>query len=195
MITFPRIIRAHLCDLWLNSFRLILLIWVSGKARAVISNRKGWKMTRMFVGLLLVGAVATSLLAVDSDKSAERERAFAAKLTGAKLLGSYSIDGKDAGANKPDRYQIVSAKKQQGSDWLITAKMKVGENEIDIPIPIKVYWADDTPVMSLTDLTIPGVGTFTARVMFHGDRYAGTWQHGEVGGHMWGLVEKPDAKK
>ena len=73
--------------------------------------------------------------------------------------------------------------------------MKVGENEIDVPIPIKVYWADDTPVMSLTDLTIPGVGTFTARVMFHGDRYAGTWQHGEVGGHMWGLVEKPDAKK
>ena len=26
MITFPRLIRAHLRDLWLNSFRLILLI-------------------------------------------------------------------------------------------------------------------------------------------------------------------------
>ncbi|MEI8021675.1 MAG: hypothetical protein WCH39_25925, partial [Schlesneria sp.] len=96
--------------------------------------------------------------------------------------------------NKPDKYQIVSAKKLNGDDWVITSKMKIGENEVDIPIVIKVFWADDTPVMSLTDLTIPGMGTFTARVMFFGDRYAGTWQHGEKGGHMWGIVEKTAPK-
>jgi hypothetical protein len=111
-------------------------------------------------------------------------------LTGATLAGFFSLDGKESAPNKPDKYQIVSAKKLNGDDWVITSKMKIGENEVDIPIVIKVFWADDTPVMSLTDLTIPGMGTFTARVMFFGDRYAGTWQHGEKGGHMWGIVEK-----
>ena len=77
----------------------------------------------------------------------------------------------------------------------MTAKMKVGDNELDVPVPIKLYWADDTPIMSLTDLTIPGMGTFTSRVMFYGDRYAGTWQHGAAGGHMWGTVEQPAPKK
>jgi hypothetical protein len=142
-------------------------------------------------------AVSVSALAVDSDKKAEREareKAFSTKLTGGTLAGFFSLDGKESAPNKPDRYQIVSAKKLNGDDWVITSKMKIGDNEVDIPIVIKVYWADDTPVMSLTDLTIPGMGTFTARVMFYGDRYAGTWQHGEKGGHMWGIVEKSAPK-
>ncbi len=155
-------------------------------------------MRTAFAGLIAVTIVATSLWAIDGDKKGNREsleQAFAAKLTGATMTGSFSIDGQKADLNKPDRYQLVSAKKVQGDDWVITSKMKVGDNEVDIPVALKVYWADDTPVMSLTDLTIPGLGTFTARVMFHGDRYAGTWQHGEVGGHMWGVIEKPAAKK
>lgn len=155
-------------------------------------------MRRVLLAVVVSCAVATSLWAVDADKKGDREaleQAFATKLTGATLVGAFSLDGKDAGANKPDRYKIVSAKKINGDDWVITSKMKVGENELDIPVPIKVYWAEDTPVMSLTDLTIPGMGTFTARVMFYGNRYAGTWQHGEAGGHMWGTVEKEVAKK
>ena len=151
----------------------------------------------LLIVALLLCAVSVSALAADSDKKGDREareKAFASKLTGATLAGFFSLDGKDSVPNKPDRYQIVSAKKLNGDDWVITSKMKIGDNEVDIPIVIKVYWADDTPVMSLTDLTIPGMGTFTSRVMFHGDRYVGTWQHGEMGGHMWGVVEKPAAK-
>lgn len=155
-------------------------------------------MTRFFAGLVAMSLVAATLLAADSEKKVDREeleQAFATKLTNAVMSGAFSVDGKETGSNKPDRYQIVSAKKIKGDDWVVTAKMKVGQNQIDIPIPIKIYWANDTPVMSLTDLTIPGVGTFTARVMFYGDRYAGTWQHGEVGGHMWGLIEKKAPKE
>ena len=151
-------------------------------------------MSRMVLAAVVVCALVSRSGAADDDKKGEREKAFASKLTGAVLAGSFSLDGKDAGAHKPDRYQIVSAKKVNGDDWVVTAKMKIGEKELDIPIAIKVFWADDAPVMSLTDLTIPGMGTFTARVMFHGDRYAGTWQHGEAGGHMWGVVEKSAAK-
>jgi len=28
-------------------------------------------------------------------------------------------------------------------------------------------------------------------VLIYGDRYAGTWQHDKVGGHLWGRIEKP----
>lgn len=147
------------------------------------------------VGLL---SIVMSLSAQAADKKSDREsleKAFAERLSGSVLSGYFSLDGKETDANKPDRYQIVSAKKVAGDDWVVTAKMKVGENTLDVPVPIKIYWADDTPVMSLTDLTIPGMGTFTSRIMFYGDRYAGTWQHGEVGGHMWGKIEKPTEKK
>ena len=53
----------------------------------------------------------------------------------------------------------------------------------------------DTPMITLTDLAVPTLGTFTARVFFYGDRYAGTWQHGNVGGHMFGRIEKGHAQK
>ncbi len=154
-------------------------------------------MRRLLLVFAVLSTVSASTLAADSDKKVDRqalEKAFASKLTGATLAGFFSLDSKESAPNKPDRYQIVSAKKLNGDDWVITSKMKIGDNEVDIPIVIKVYWADDTPVISLTDLTIPGMGTFTARVMFYGDRYAGTWQHGEKGGHMWGIVEKPSPK-
>jgi hypothetical protein len=155
-------------------------------------------MARIHFGIVVVFVVACSLCVVGADQKSDqeaREQAFAKKLTGAKMAGLFSLDGKNSDANKPDKYQLVSAKKVNGDDWIITSKMKVGEAEIDVPVPIKVYWANDTPVMSLTDLTIPGVGTFTARVMFYGDRYAGTWQHGDVGGHMWGVIESTNAPK
>lgn len=151
-------------------------------------------MKRILMGIMAIGVVAASMWAADPPKKMDRsalEKEFASKLSGSLLSGSFTLDGKNDGGSKPDKYRIVSAKKMQGDDWVITATMKVGDKDLDIPIPIKVYWADDTPVMSLTDLTIPGMGTFTSRVMFYGNRYVGTWQHGEAGGHMWGMVEKP----
>jgi len=57
---------------------------------------------------------------------------------------------------------------------------------------LQVKWAGDTPVITLTNLTIPGLGTFTSRVMIYGDRYAGTWQHDKTGGHLWGKIVKID---
>jgi hypothetical protein len=152
-------------------------------------------MRQMFPIVLFCGLTAPMFAADPPPKSAkakptqeELEQAFADKLSDSTLVGTFTIDGKEG--TKPDRYRIVSARKKKDNDWIFTAKMKVGDNEADVPIPIKVYWADDTPVMSLTDLTIPGVGTFTARVMFYGDRYAGTWQHGDHGGTFAGLIEK-----
>ena len=153
---------------------------------------------RHLLSLVLVCGLISPLMAADPSKESKSDQAaleqsFADRLTGATLVGTFTTDGKDG--KSADRYQIVSAKKQQGDNWLMTYKAKIGDQVVEIPVPIKILWAGDTPVMTLTDLTIPSMGTFTARVMFYGDRYAGTWQHGDHGGHMWGTIEKKTSAK
>ena len=59
-----------------------------------------------------------------------------------------------------------------------------------IPIVVPLHFIGDTPVVMMTDTSLPGIGTFTVRLFFYGDRYAGTWQHGQVGGHMSGRIER-----
>ena len=125
----------------------------------------------------------------DPDRAALQKQ-FSEKMTGAALVGRFSIDGEKS--DKPpqaERYELERVSPLYGDHWLFVARIKYGDTDIKVPMTLQVLWAGDTPMISLTDLAIPGLGTFTARVMFHGDRYAGTWQHGEVGGHMWGLVE------
>ena len=49
-----------------------------------------------------------------------------------------------------------------------------------------------TPISSAANrnvVTIEGLGTFTARVLLYEGLYAGTWKHGQFGGHMWGRIE------
>ena len=119
------------------------------------------------------------------------EQEFASKLTGATLIGSFTIDGQMADkAPNSERYELESVTKAQGDYWVFVSRIKYGSNDVKIPLTLKVVWAGDTPMISLTDFEIPALGTFTARVMFYGDRYAGTWQHGKVGGHMFGRIEK-----
>ena len=60
---------------------------------------------------------------------------------------------------------------------------------------LKAYAAGDTPIITLTNLEIPGLGTFTSRVIIYEGRYAGTWQHGDVGGHLFGRIEKLPAER
>ncbi|MBA3314056.1 MAG: hypothetical protein H0T47_12325 [Planctomycetaceae bacterium] len=121
------------------------------------------------------------------------EQAFSEKMSNIVLTGRFTTDGRD-GKTEPEKYHIVSATKTGKDQWLILAKISYGtKSQVPaIPIPVKVLWAGDTPMLSLTDLTIPGFGTFTSRVMFYGDRYAGTWQHDEVGGHLFGTLSKAD---
>ena len=128
-----------------------------------------------------------------TDDRAALEKELAAKLTGAVLVGQYSVSGSNA--DKPpqaERYEIESATRLKGDYWVFLARIKYGQTDLKVPITLKVLWAGDTPVITLSDVTIPGLGTFTARVLFSGDRYAGTWQHGKVGGHLWGSIERAD---
>jgi hypothetical protein len=141
-------------------------------------------------------ACAMTAWAADEPKprdAAALEKEFSEKLTGAALVGTFSVDGRDGA--KAERYEIASAKKLEGNNWIVAARIKYGDKDVTVPIVVQVFWADDTPMITLTNLTIPGMGTFTSRVMFYGHRYAGTWQHDKVGGHMWGVVEKKSTEE
>jgi len=117
-------------------------------------------------------------------------------LTNVKLIGSFTVSGKEDRAPKPEEYTISSAMKlPEGDVWLIKARIKYGDKDVTVPMPLEIKWAGDTPVITLTDLTIPGLGTFSSRVVIYENRYAGTWQHGNVGGHLFGRLERAAEEK
>jgi len=120
------------------------------------------------------------------------EEKFAKTLRNARLTGFYTA-GENAKSPKADQYTISKVEKSDGDKWIFTTKLGYGDRAISIPLEIPVYWAGDTPVISVTDFKIMGMGTFTARVMIYQDHYSGTWSHsGRGGGYMWGKIESAD---
>ena len=125
------------------------------------------------------------------DQTTTREERLAAYLTGAKFVGQFTVDGKAGAAPKTEEYTISKCEKLPQEDlYRFTARIKYGDVDSEVPLPLTVLWSGNTPVITLDNLTIPGMGTFSARVLIHSDRYAGTWQHDAVGGHMFGKIEK-----
>lgn len=121
---------------------------------------------------------------------------FTKLLTGAKLTGQFTVDGKPLNDLTEETYEIAKVKKMDDGDmWAITARIKYGKYDLTVPVPMEVKWAGSTPVLTLDDITIPGMGTFGARVVLHQDKYAGTWQHDAVGGHLFGRIVLPDTKE
>lgn len=148
--------------------------------------------------LLLAALLSTASRAADAPPAAPPaavvpdqatlEKGFAELLTNASLTGSFSSGTE--GQPKKDSYTILKAEKADGDLWAITAKVEYKGFAIPVEMRVPVKWAGDTPVISITDQKIPMLGTFTARVMFYGKEYAGTWSGGKHGGQMWGRVEK-----
>ncbi len=151
-------------------------------------------MTMMLSGVCLAADEADSSKGQqdgDKPKLTEKEQAFVDQLSGSTLTGSFTVVGQNN--DKPPRsesYHIESVTKLRDDYYVFLARAQWGTNDVKIPFTVKVVWADDTPMIQLTNVTFPGVGTFSTRVLFDGDRYAGTWQHGKVGGHMFGTISK-----
>ncbi len=132
--------------------------------------------------------------AIDPATLPDVERASAEQMNGAALVGRFTIAGREDRAATPDRYDLYNVEKVGPDQWRFNAK--IGESGVTLPIVVRMTFADDTPIILMTDATIPGMGTFTARVFFYGDLYAGTWAHsGRTGGHMCGRIEKGKAEK
>jgi len=125
-----------------------------------------------------------------TDRQAEYEAKFTEMLTGATLVGSFTTVDSDDDTLREDRYMIDSVKKLNNEYWRFDARIQYGDRDVKIPLPLKVKWAGDTPVVTLTNVVVPGLGTYTARVVFYNDKYAGTWSAGDHGGHMFGRIER-----
>lgn len=125
-----------------------------------------------------------------TEQTAELHAKFKRLLTGAKLRGQFTVDGKSLNDLQEEAYDIEKVDKLPDGDlWALTTRIKYGDHDLTIPLAIEVKWAGSTPVITLDDLTIPGLGTFSARVLLHKDKYAGTWQHDAAGGHLFGKIE------
>ena len=121
----------------------------------------------------------------------ELEKQFSEMLTGAQLVGVFTTTGQESEkVPLPDKYTINRVKKLNGDFWLFEARIQYNNNDVKVPLPLEVKWAGDTPVITLTKILVPGLGTFTARVLFYNNEYAGTWSAGDHGGHMYGKVVK-----
>ncbi|MBL4886291.1 MAG: hypothetical protein JKY95_17395 [Planctomycetaceae bacterium] len=130
--------------------------------------------------------------AQDDDAAIKtREENFTKQMENTVLVGFFTLDDqKQDQLGKPERYEIRKVTKATKNTWIFQTRVKYGSIDTVLPILVPIEWAGDTPIVSMTDFTIPGMGTFTCRVMFYKDRYAGTWQHGKKGGHMWGKIDK-----
>ena len=142
----------------------------------------------------------------DADVPADqqtREQAFEESMRGAVLDGYFTISAQgDQPGGAPgsgealplrrERYEIEKAVKRAGDIWTFHARMQFGDRDVTLPVPVKLVWAGDTPMVSVTDLGLPGMGTYTARVVFYRDSYAGMWWGGKHGGNLFGRIERPD---
>ena len=144
------------------------------------------------------GDVASSDQSGESPMPSEQELfdGFAKMLTKVRLVGHFTIDGRSMKDLEEESYEIRSAKKLPEKDtWLIASRIKYGKNDVTLPLILTVKWAGKTPMITLDEFTIPGMGTFSARVVFHDKKYAGTWTHDSVGGHLFGRIEPMEDTK
>lgn len=139
----------------------------------------------------------TSGSAVSKSDRAALERRFRESLSNVVFQGTWQMtretgpDGKTVLTDpQPDRYAISRVTKIAGDRWLVMARMQHGDTDVTLPIPVRVVWAGDTPIITLDDIAMPGVGTYTARVMVYRDFYSGAWFGDGYGGILSGRILK-----
>jgi hypothetical protein len=143
-----------------------------------------------------LNARAADDAAAKQPDRAQLEKHFEETLTGSSLNGFYTETSLDAvgaengGAPQPSNYKIEKVSKLKGDTWLFSAQISYEGHDVTLPIPLTVLWAGDTPVITLDKLNLPGLGTFTARVLFYDHQFSGVWSGGHHRGELYGRIVK-----
>jgi hypothetical protein len=158
--------------LWTASLGFLLLLLIAG----------GWIVGRL--GLMAPAEPSASLR--------ELEQQFTERMRDVTMVGSYTVVGRDDQPPGTDRRDIVSVEKIGDDLWRFNTRMQCCGVDGAMPVVVPMRWVGDTPVIMLTNASLPGLGKFTVRVFFYGDRYAGTWQHVDdpAGGFLFGRIER-----
>lgn len=129
-------------------------------------------------------------------KMNEAEQAFAKTMTGATLVGSFTLGESDP--DQPpklhvERYELGEVKKLPNGQWQMQTRIRYGDKDLKLPLMVPVEWvgADGprpTPVVVIDNLFFPGAGTYSARVLFHEGHYAGHWSDKDHGGLLFGKI-------
>ena len=122
-----------------------------------------------------------------SDTQTGLEEKFQQMMSGVTLMG-HSASMKGESMSGEEKYVIEKVSKLSGETWLFHVRIQYGSHDIPVPLPVTIKWAGDTPVITITNLTIPGLGTYTARVLLYEDQYAGTWSSKDHGGQVFGKI-------
>ena len=117
------------------------------------------------------------------------EDKFIKTLTKATFHGRWClVENGKPGPAKQEKYTINGVSKLGPDLWLIHARIQYGKKDVNVPVPVYLKWAGDTPVISITNLPIPGIGTYSARVLIYNNTYAGTWSGSDHVGLLNGTI-------
>ncbi|MFT7680269.1 MAG: outer membrane protein assembly factor BamB [Planctomycetota bacterium] len=133
---------------------------------------------------------ALGLAQTPAELQEQREADFAELLTGVVLEGVTTVDGVEG--LQPDSYTLTKVEKQKDGRWKFSAVIHYGKRPVPIAVALPVEWAGDTPVIIVKDMAVPFMGSYSAQVMFHGNRYVGMWSGKDHGGTIFGEIVRKD---
>ena len=133
---------------------------------------------------------------------ADMEKQFTEMLTGAVFVGSFQVTDEDGLSGKAaltppqtEKYEIIGVSKVIDDQWIVRARIQYGDKDVTIPVPVRVVWAGDTPIITVKKMDLPMLGTYAARVMVYRNFYAGTWFGDCYGGVLSGQIVKKENLK
>ena len=148
-------------------------------------------MTWIFAALLTT--TLTQQPTAAAMEMSPAEQAFQQSMTDVVLEGFFTVgDGIEL---HTDRYEITSVTKVKDGVWRFAARVQYNKKDFPVTLNVPVFFAGDTPVISLTRQGIQGTpGLFDTRLVIYKDGYAGTWGAGATGGKMFGNIVKNPPK-
>ncbi len=120
------------------------------------------------------------------------EKTFQQSMNNVVMVGFFTVG--DSTELHDDRYVIEGVTKVKDGLWKFAARVQYNKKDVKVALNVPVFFAGDTPVISLTRQAVTGLGMFDTRLVIYKGGYAGTWGGGDHGGKMFGNIVKNDAE-
>ena len=148
----------------------------------------GFRMGPILLSLMLANGCSDPAVEGKTPSGHQSlEKKFEGSMSGVVLEGFFKTNQPDSEL-RPEKYSISKVSKLAGDYWIFQSRIQYGEHDVTLPVPVTIRFAGDTPVLTFDETTIPGLGTFSARVLFFDDYYVGIWRHGEHSGQHFGRI-------